>query len=251
MTSPLVVTILAGGEGKRMRSDVPKVLHLFRGKPMLVWIVEAAFALSPRSVVVVTGRFHDQIIQKLGEYVDIFGIVFIQQREPLGTGDAVNCCIDYYEDTDNVLILNGDMPLVTKEILGGFIQSANQMGDCVVLSTLLANPAGYGRMIVSDGILERIVEERDATKDEKKINQVNAGIYMIRGSVLRKYIPMISNQNKQKEYYLTDIVQLIYEYPVNTRVTTVLMEDSKPLRGINTPEELVEIEAVSKRAIFI
>jgi UDP-N-acetylglucosamine diphosphorylase/glucosamine-1-phosphate N-acetyltransferase len=245
----LVVTILAGGEGKRMRSDTPKVLHLFRGRPMLVWIVEAAMALSPRSIVIVTGRFHDQIIQKLGEYVDIFGIIFIQQREPLGTGDAMSYCIDYYEDTDNVLILNGDTPLVTKEILDRFVKSCSKTCACVVLSMMLANPTGYGRMIISEGILERIVEERDATKEEKTINQVNSGIYMVRGSVLRRYIPMITNQNEQKEFYLTDMIQLIYEYPVSIRVMTVLAEDSNPLRGINTPEELAEIEAVSKRAI--
>jgi len=238
--SNLVVTILAGGEGKRMRSDTPKVLHLFRGRPMLVWVLEAALALCPKKIIIVTGRFHDLIIRTIGEHLDVFGIEFVQQPIPQGTADAINCCLRHYDQDDQVLILNGDTPLVTKELLASFIQSAKT--QCVVLSTLLENPTGYGRIIAPDFIIERIVEERDATLEEKTVNQVNAGIYLINGEVLQKYIPLISNKNAQKEYYLTDIVQLVYEYPTIARVSTVLMEDSRPLRGINTPEELAQLE---------
>ena len=240
--SSLVVTIMAGGEGKRMRSDLPKVLHLFKGRPMLVWVIEAAMGLCPEKIVVVTGRFHEMIIRSLSEYFDIFGIIFVQQQTPQGTGDAINQCLRFFTQTDRVLILNGDMPLVTKEILGEFIQKAKT--ECVVLSTVLENPTGYGRIIAPDFVLEKIVEERDATTEQRAICQVNAGIYFIRSDVLHTYIPLISNKNAQKEYYLTDIVQLIYEYPTGSRVSTVLIEDSQSLRGINTPEELSSLSLV-------
>lgn len=239
--SSLVVTIMAGGEGKRMRSDLPKVLHLFKGRPMLVWVIEAAMGLCPEKIVVVTGRFHEMIIRSLSEYFDIFGIIFVQQQTPQGTGDAINQCLRFFTQTDRVLILNGDMPLVTKEILGEFIQNAKT--ECVVLSTVLENPTGYGRIIAPDFVLEKIVEERDATAEQRAICQVNAGIYFIRSDVLHTYIPLISNKNAQKEYYLTDIVQLIYEYPTGSRVSTVLIEDSQSLRGINTPEELSSLQS--------
>ncbi len=240
--SSLVVTIMAGGEGKRMRSDLPKVLHLFKGRPMLVWVIEAAMGLCPEKIIVVTGRFHDQIIRVLSEYFDIFGIIFVQQETPNGTGDAINQTLPFLTQTERVLILNGDMPLVTKEILGEFIQKSNT--ECVVLSTVLENPTGYGRIIAPDFVLEKIVEERDATPEERAICQVNAGIYFIRSDVLHTYIPLINNQNAQKEYYLTDIVQLIYEYSIGVRVSTVLIEDSQSLRGINTPEELASLSQV-------
>ena len=241
--SSLVVTIMAGGEGKRMRSDLPKVLHLFKGRPMLVWVIEAAMELYPEKIIVVTGRFHDRIIRCLSEYFDIFGIIFVQQATPNGTGDAINQTLQFLTQTEHVLILNGDMPLVTKEILGEFIQKANT--ECVVLSTVLENPTGYGRIIAPDFVLEKIVEERDATPEERAICQVNAGIYFIRSHVLHTYIPLITNQNAQKEYYLTDIVQLMYEYSTGSRVSTVLIENSQSLRGINTPEELASLESSS------
>jgi bifunctional UDP-N-acetylglucosamine pyrophosphorylase/glucosamine-1-phosphate N-acetyltransferase len=252
----LVVTIMAGGEGKRMRSTLPKVLHLFRGKPMLVWVIEAAMALTPKKVVVITGKFHEQIIRTLSEYMDIFGIVFIQQKTPLGTGDAIKSSLGQYETGDRVLILNGDMPLIRRDVLEAFIN--NSKTECVVLSTRLENPHGYGRIICQEETLVNdflyhpikcIIEEKDATPEQRKINQVNAGLYLITGEVLHMYIPKITNENNQKEYYLTDIIGLVNDSPFDMitghRVSTVLLEDDENihrcLRGINTPEELEEL----------
>jgi len=244
----LVVTIMAGGEGKRMRSNLPKVLHLFRGKPMLVWVIEAALLLGPKKIVVITGKFHEQIIRTLSEYMDIFGVVFIQQKTPLGTGDAIKSSLGQYEMGDRVLILNGDTPLINRDILETFIN--NSKSDCVVLSTRLENPHGYGRIICQEGIFNQIVEEKDATMEQRKINQVNAGLYLISGEVLHIYIPKITNENNQKEYYLTDIIGLVneskYKEITGHQVSTVLIEDNEiiqiRLRGINTPEELAELE---------
>lgn len=229
---------MAGGEGKRMRSSLPKVLHLFRGKPMLVWVIEAALSLSS-SIVIVTGKFHEQIIRVLSENIDIFGIVFVRQLEPNGTGDAIKSCLGQYTMTNQVLILNGDMPLITRALLETFINNAKT--DCAVLSTRLEDPHGYGRILVSGDIFEGIVEEKDATDEQRKIDQVNTGIYLITGEVLHSYIPKIKNENLQKEYYLTDIIGLIRADSTGPRVSTVFIEENENLRGINTPEELAEL----------
>lgn len=242
LSDSLVVTIMAGGEGKRMRSSLPKVLHLFRGKPMLVWVIEAALSLTPKKIVVITGKFHEQIIRTLSEYIDIFGLVFIQQKNPLGTGDAIKSSLGQYETADRVLILNGDTPLINQSILETFVNNAKT--DCVVLSTILENPHGYGRIICQEGIINQIVEEKDANIEQRKITQVNAGLYLISGEVLHMYIPKITNENNQKEYYLTDIIGLVNEISGH-RVSTVLIEDENiriRLRGINSPEELSELD---------
>jgi UDP-N-acetylglucosamine diphosphorylase/glucosamine-1-phosphate N-acetyltransferase len=239
---------MAGGEGKRMRSTLPKVLHLFRGKPMLAWVIESALSLSPKKIVVITGKFHEQIIRTLSDYMDIFGVVFIQQKTPLGTGDAIKNSLGQYETGDRVLILNGDTPLINTEVLETFINNAKTA--CVVLSTRLENPHGYGRIICQEGKFAGIIEEKDATPEQKTINQVNAGLYLITGEVLHMYIPKITNENNQKEYYLTDIIGLVnsslYNVITGHEVSTVLIEDDENLqtrlRGINTPEELAELE---------
>jgi UDP-N-acetylglucosamine diphosphorylase/glucosamine-1-phosphate N-acetyltransferase len=253
---------MAGGEGKRMRSSLPKVLHLFRGKPMLVWVIEAVLLLGPKKIVVITGKFHEQIIRTLSEYMDIFGIVFIQQKKPLGTGDAIKTSLGQYETGDRVLILNGDMPLIDQTILETFIH--NVKTECVVLSTRLENPHGYGRIICQEGVsneIKEIIEEKDATIEQRKINQVNVGLYLISGEVLHMYIPKITNDNSQKEYYLTDIIGLVneskYKEITGHQVSTVLIEDNENiqirLRGINTPEELAELDGLTfgSQKIFV
>ena len=234
----LVVTILAGGEGKRMRSEIPKVLHLFKEKPMLVRIIETVRELNPKKIVIVTGKFHPVIIQTLSKYMDIFGLVFIKQPEPLGTGNAISCCLDEYEPGDKVLILNGDTPLITSSILQKFVRKS--CGSCNVLAAKFENPFGYGRIIYDkDGDFTGIVEEKDCSESQKKINIINGGIYYINGSILKQFIPFISNNNVQKEFYLTDIVKTVKTKSWNV-ISTVLLDESEThcISGVNTPEEL-------------
>ena len=244
MSSDLVVCILAGGEGKRMRSDIPKVLHLFHEKPMLVRIIETVRELNPAKIVIITGRFHTLIMQTLSKYMDVFGLHFIKQPEPLGTGNAVKCTLDEFDNNSNVLILNGDMPLIKSNILSNFIQGTHV--SCSILTAKIANPHGYGRIVYekdidfnSNEIFAGIVEERDCTEEQKKINIINTGIYYIKGSLLKTFVPLITNNNSQKEYYLTDIVKLI---KINswTIIDTVLLNenDNRFISGVNTPEEM-------------
>jgi UDP-N-acetylglucosamine diphosphorylase/glucosamine-1-phosphate N-acetyltransferase len=234
----LVVTILAGGEGKRMRSDIPKVLHLFKEKPMLARIIETVRELNPKKIVIVTGKFHHMIIQTLSKYIDIFGLVFVKQSEPLGTGHAINCCLDEYELDNKVLILNGDTPLITSTILQKFIQGSH--GSCNVLTARFENPFGYGRIICDkDGDFTGIVEEKDCSESQRKINNINGGIYYIHGFILKNFIPLITNNNVQKEYYLTDIMKIVKDKSWNVIAAVLLDEsDTHYISGVNTPEEL-------------
>lgn len=239
--SSIIVTILAAGEGKRMRSEIPKVLHLFCGKPMLVWIIETARTLCPEKIIIVTGRHHKQIIKTLAKWMDSFGIVFVEQPEPIGTGNAVMCCLDHYITESKVLILNGDMPLITASLLDSFIRYyANT--DCVVLTAILSNPHGYGRILYENGSFAGIIEEKDCTEEQRKIHEINSGIYLISGNVLQTFLPKITNDNAQGEYYLTDIVKWIRTSSSHF-CSTYLIDESENfcIRGINTPEELLEL----------
>jgi bifunctional UDP-N-acetylglucosamine pyrophosphorylase/glucosamine-1-phosphate N-acetyltransferase len=235
----LTAIILAAGEGKRMRSELPKVLHLVGEKPMLVRVLETVRMVNPEKIVVVTGKHHQQIIQTLGKWMDIFGVVFVEQSPALGTGHAVLCCLDQFTKDDRVLILNGDMPLLRSTVLR-ILLSHERINR--VMTTKLENPTGYGRAIYdSRGEFRGIVEERDCREDEREIQEVNTGVYVFSGEVLHKCLPLLTNDNSQKEYYLTDVVRhaLAYGYSIDTYMTM----DSVGTRGVNTPEELAELEA--------
>jgi bifunctional UDP-N-acetylglucosamine pyrophosphorylase/glucosamine-1-phosphate N-acetyltransferase len=234
----LVVTILAGGEGKRMRSEIPKVLHIFKEKPMLARIIETARECNPKKIIIITGKFHQLIIQTLAKYIDIFGLIFVRQPEPLGTGDAIKCCLEEYDMEDKVLILNGDTPLITSRILQDFIQGSR--GSCNVLTAQVENPFGYGRILYDkDGDFNGIVEEKDCSEIQQTINIINGGIYYIHGFILKQFVPLISNNNVQKEYYLTDIVKTVKDKSWNVVHTVLLDEsDTRYILGVNTPEEL-------------
>ena len=242
----LVVTILAGGEGKRMRSDLPKVLHLFNGKPMLVRIIEEVLSLHPDKIIIVTGRHHRQIMNTLAQYIDIFGIQFVEQPVPLGTGNAVAHCLDHYTTGDRVLILNGDMPLLSAQVIQGLIErSAEYEGG--IVTAQLDNPFGYGRIIQDDAnLVSAIVEESSCTREQRNITIINAGIYYFKANILKKYIPMLSNNNFKKEYYLTDIMKAVYEYSIGKKITHYLLKNDETIviRGVNTPEELKELESI-------
>jgi len=236
---PLTAIVLAAGEGKRMRSELPKVLHLIGGKPMLVRVLETVRTVNPEKIVVVTGKHHNQIIQTLDKWMDIFGIIFVEQSPALGTGHSVLCCLDQFTKDDRVLILNGDMPLLRPTSLR-ILLSHERINR--VMTTKLENPTGYGRIIYdSRGEFQGIVEERDCQEDEREIQEVNTGVYVYSGKVLHECLPLLTNDNSQKEYYLTDVVRhaLASGYSIDTYMTM----DSVGTRGVNTPEELAELEA--------
>uniref|UniRef100_A0A6C0DCH9 UDP-N-acetylglucosamine diphosphorylase n=1 Tax=viral metagenome TaxID=1070528 RepID=A0A6C0DCH9_9ZZZZ len=236
--SELVVTILAAGEGKRMNSNIPKVLHLFHNKPMLVNVIEASMTLQPKRIIVITGKYDELIKSTLSKYINIENIQFVIQKQPLGTGDAIKSCLPLYNDNEKILILNGDMPNITKELLKKFIDRNDPF---VVLVAKLANPTGYGRIVYNNNIFVEIIEEKDCTELQRIIDIVNSGLYYIDSEILQQYIPMITNENKQKEYYLTDIVNLANQ---NMSIKTFLINENenKYIQGVNTQEELRLLE---------
>ena len=241
MENNLVITILAGGEGKRMNSNIPKVLHLFNGKPMLVKIIEKSLLLKPTQMIIVTGKYNDLIQNTLSQYIDITPIIFVQQKNPLGTGHAIKCCLDYYKPEQKILILNGDMPLINKEVLEQFINS--KQTNFNILVAQFSNPTGYGRIIYENNDFMEIIEEKDCNEEQKTINVVNSGLYYIASELLCEFIPMITNENKQNEYYLTDIVKIIKSKTTHTIDTFLIdVNDNKYISGVNTQAELKDLE---------
>ena len=241
---------MAAGEGKRMNSIIPKVLHRFKEVPMLVRVIEAARQLSPQNILIITGKYYDFIDSVLRQYTTIDDIIYVDQVRPLGTGDAIRSCLYYYEGEANVLILNGDMPLITADILRRFIADSDTIGKDVYTGSILCawfeNPTGYGRIVTSidgGGNIQRIVEEKDCSTEEREIKIVNAGIYLFPSDVLREYIPKIGNQNTQKEYYLTDIVELVSGGSGGyVRAFVIPEADNKYISGANTQAELAALE---------
>ena len=243
MTCNIVVTIMAAGEGKRMNSTVPKVLHLFRNKPMLLRIIESSLLLYPKKIIIITGKYDELIRSTLSEYMDISNLIFVKQQIPCGTGDAIKCCLMHYADDEKILILNGDMPLINEIILHKFI-CHSLLTDINILVANFDDPKGYGRVIYNNnGEFIRIIEEKDCNSGERDIKTINSGLYFITAELLRTYIPIIDNNNNQCEYYLTDIVKVIKEH-TDIIIGTYLIDPSYNIfiSGVNTQEELFALK---------
>lgn len=259
MTYFLTVTIMAAGEGKRMRSSIPKVLHLFNGLPMLVRILLEVKELNPQKIIVITGKYDALIKETILENIKndsnlLNKIIYVQQTNPMGTGHAISCTLDNYNDEDNILILNGDMPCIKYGTLNKFIQN----GINSLFVAKLDNPFGYGRIIVnSDNYIEYIREEKDCNEEERACKLTNVGIYYFSAVNLKKYIPLIDCNNIQNEYYLTDIVKIMnndqYENKEeNNKISIYEIDKNKnyQIQGVNTPEELKDLEELEKYKKF-
>ncbi len=198
----LTVIILAAGKGTRMKSENPKVLFHAAGKPMIDYTIEAARQLNPEKIVVVTGSSAELV----KDYLKDSSVEFAVQESQKGTADAVMAAKDCINDNGKVLILCGDMPLVTYETLSGFINTVKE--DIAFISVKMQHPKGYGRIIrSSDNKVLKIVEEKDANEYEKHITEVNTGVYLCSAKELKKRLALIDNNNAQNEFYLTDIVK--------------------------------------------
>jgi UDP-N-acetylglucosamine diphosphorylase/glucosamine-1-phosphate N-acetyltransferase len=227
--------ILAAGKGKRMKSDLAKVLHPVCGVPMLTYSIAAARAAGAQKIVVVIGHQAERI----RELFDKDELIFVEQRALLGTGHAVLQTKEAFKDyTGSVVILCGDVPLIRPETMRA-LYDRHRSDDAVltVLTTIPAEPAGYGRVVkAKDGNVLKIVEDKDATPDEKQIREINTGIYCANSLFLFDAVGSLGNRNAQKEYYLTDIVEIASRNGL--RVMSALADDPEEVMGINTCEEL-------------
>ena len=239
----LIVIILAGGMGKRMQSDLPKVLHHIGNEPMIVKVIKQAKQLNPTKIVIVVGQYRDIIQSTISKYVPLSSIEFIVQSIPMGTGHALQCCHNFLlqHTYSKVLILSGDVPLITAQTMQGLIV-AEQSG-CSIMTTHLQDPAGYGRIVIDQhGFFQEIVEEKDCTEEQREITEVNCGIYLFDCIQLCKYLPKLEKNNSQGEYYLTDIIRFIHHYE-HARVHRLCIPQEKQIEimGVNTPEQLAQL----------
>ena len=196
----LSVIILAAGKGTRMNSSIPKVLHELGGKPLLKHVIDAARSLNPAKICVVYGHGGDVVPQALGDET----LQFVMQEPQLGTGHAVQAAMPYIEETGRTLVLYGDVPLIKPDTLHHLLESGAGLS---LLTMRLENPQGYGRIVRDDaGRIVGIAEEKDATREQRDIKEVNTGILASRTAQLKSWLLELKNENAQKEYYLTDIV---------------------------------------------
>ena len=230
---------MAGGLGKRMNSDIPKVLHQIGNKPMLVRVIETSISINPKKILIVVGKYKELIKNTISDYVSLDNIEFVDQKNPMGTGHAIQCCIDNLKNFKNyrVLILSGDVPLVSNETIQNVVKN---MDLCKIITTYTDDPKGLGRIITNNSKLVKIIEDKDCTDDERKIELVNTGIYAFKSEMLCKYLPMLNNNNnKQNEYYLTDVIELI-SVNEHTDIDMYIIDKNKQYEiiGVNTKEQL-------------
>jgi len=236
----LEILILAAGLGKRMRSDLPKVLHPLAGRPLLAHVLDTARELSPRKVVVVHGHGAEQVKQAFPEK----HIEWALQAEQLGTAHAVMQAMPRVGADANVLLLYGDVPLVRASTLQKLLDASRD--GLAVLTADLDDPAAYGRIVRdSGGKVTRIVEQKDASPAERAIREINAGFYALSAKRLAGWLKKIDNHNAQKEYYLTDLVSLAVAESVP--VSAVKVDHAWEAAGVNSKRELAELERQYQR----
>ncbi len=242
----LDVLVLAAGLGTRMRSQKAKVLHQLGGRPLIAHVCRTATALDPRRIHVVVGHQAEAVAKAVRQELGEDGATFIEQTEQRGTGDAVMAAREMLgEANSTLLILSGDVPLVRAETLAALVhQHRTHRGRgaaCTMLSVRLEDPTGYGRIIRdAEGRFEKIVEQRDATPEEKLVNEINAGIYCFDTRQLFPALARVQPSNAQGEYYLTDVPGLLRTDGAD--VAVYLHTDAREVSGINTRVELAEFE---------
>ncbi|NJO14942.1 MAG: bifunctional UDP-N-acetylglucosamine diphosphorylase/glucosamine-1-phosphate N-acetyltransferase GlmU [Thioploca sp.] len=233
----LAIIILAAGLGKRMHSDLPKVLHRLANKPLIHHVVDTALALQPESIHIVYGHGGQQVLQALAQ-VPIIGV---EQTQQLGTGHAVAQAMPHITDDAMVLILCGDVPLTRLNTLQKLCAQITNSHSLGILTVKLEQPQGYGRIVRnSQGQVTQIVEEKEADDTIKQIKEVNAGILIAPATYLRRWLTMLNNNNAQGEYYLTDIVALAVQE--NLTIHTTCSTDIYEVMGVNDRLQLATLE---------
>lgn len=238
---PTNVLIMAAGKGTRLKSSLPKVLHSLAGQSLIEHVLNTVEALDPNRTLVVVGHQAELVRSKLSHWA----VQFAEQVPQLGTGHAVQIAKTWWSrKRGHLLILSGDVPLISPETLQEMIQAHNRTGaSLTLLATRLSDPSGYGRVIrASDGRVRKIVEQKDANPSEQEVEEINTGFYCFRISDLSGVIDRLSPKNRQIEYYLTDCVGLLSRQ--GKRVEVITCHDSFEVMGINSRVELARMEKV-------
>ncbi|NNM50734.1 MAG: bifunctional UDP-N-acetylglucosamine diphosphorylase/glucosamine-1-phosphate N-acetyltransferase GlmU [Pseudomonadales bacterium] len=233
----LNIVILAAGKGTRMKSDLPKVLQPLAGKPLLSHVVTLAKSLNPSSTLVVYGHGGDHVQASMADVA----LEWVEQAKQQGTGQAVQCALPKLPAQGKTLILYGDVPLTQSSSLDTLITAASETGFAL-MTVSLEHPAGYGRIVREKGKVVRIVEHKDASAEERAIDEVNTGILCVDNALLHTYLPRLTNHNAQGEYYLTDLVAMAYAdgIAIATRQPAAVWE----VEGVNDKLQLANLERV-------
>ena len=234
------IVILAAGQGKRMQSDLPKVLHPLAGKPLLRHVLDIAVQMHPESICVVYGHGGDAVPNA---FADLPEIHWALQEVQLGTGHAVRQALPYLREDTDTLILYGDVPLIKAKTLEALKNQATS--GLALLTVTLPDPSGYGRIVRKNSKIAKIVEQKDAASDELAITEVNTGIMLVATSKLKRWLGNVRSENAQKEYYLTDIVSMAVEEGI--LVGSVEPASASETLGVNSRAQLSQLERIFQK----
>lgn len=235
---PLSIIILAAGKGTRMNSSKPKVIHQLAGKAMLQHVVDTSRELDPDQIIVVIGHESQQVVTALKDQK----IIWVEQTEQLGTGHAVMQCKDVVTPGNDILVLYGDVPLISSSTLQPLLDKNNQ-SVVTLLSFIADDPTGYGRIVRDENnAVLAIIEQKDASSEILTIKESNSGIVYIQGSEYAELLAEIDNNNAQQEYYLTDVVK--HAVAKNHPVNAVVCQNEQEVLGVNNQQQLAEIETI-------
>lgn len=242
--SKLKAVILAAGKGTRMKSDLPKVLHEIDGVSMVEYVIQAAREAGAEEICLVVGHKAELVQARAGD-----GVTYVLQEEQLGTGHAVKCAGDFIGTEGDTMILCGDTPIITGATLRELLEyHRTHKMKVTVLSTILEDAAGYGRIVRDEsGNFLRIVEQKDASPEEQAIREINSGMYVFRSADLSDSLKKLKNDNVQKEYYLTDTIEIINSQKQDSEgvvVGAMATEREDETRGVNTVEQLEEAAGI-------
>lgn len=239
---PLSVIILAAGQGTRMKSSLPKVMHKLAGRPMLHRVYDRCMELGANEVHIVYGHGGEQ----LREASTHFKSTWVEQAQQLGTAHAVQQVVPLLTDDSTALILYADVPLIRVDTLRELINAVNKH-DIALLTVNLDDATGYGRIIREQGEVVAIVEHKDASTEQKRINEVNTGIMALNAGYLKQLLEKVENKNSQGEYYLTDIIALAVEQ--GNKIVTVHPHQSHEVEGVNDRKQLATLERIHQREL--
>lgn len=239
----LKTLILAAGKGTRMKSEKPKVIHKVCGVPMVKKIVSTCEKIGAKENILILGHKKEEVLKVMGD------ITYVEQKEQLGTGDAVKQAKNRLENFNGTtMILCGDTPLLKEETLKNLYETHKSSGNiATILTSIYENPFGYGRIVKNGENVVAIVEEKEANEEIKKIKEVNAGVYCFDNIELFKALEKIDNNNEKGEYYLTDVISIFVE--ANKKVGTFLLEDKDEILGINSKVELEQANNIMRKRI--
>ncbi|NMA69024.1 MAG: bifunctional UDP-N-acetylglucosamine diphosphorylase/glucosamine-1-phosphate N-acetyltransferase GlmU [Desulfitobacterium sp.] len=235
--------VMAAGKGTRMKSKLPKVMHTLAGKPMLQHVLDCIRKVDIQRIFVILGHGREQI-EGILDSVEI-----VVQEEQLGTGHAVMQAIPHCHGIDHIMVLSGDQPLIRPETLQSLAEIHKENGAAAsILTAVFENPQGYGRIVKEEGRFQKIVEEKDATSEERLIKEINTGTYCFNVAKLRDALEKITPQNAQGEYYLTDVFKVLQEQ--GEIISTYCTEDVHEALGINSRAQLAQGEEIIRSRIL-